>query len=125
MARVRRIDTPAELAVRSALHSVGVRFRVRNSDLPGKPDLANRKRGWVIFVHGCFWHRHRGCPRATIPVHNRPLWERKFARNVARDRRVRRALNRLGFRCFTVWECDALRHTDQVVRRLLVGIAAI
>jgi DNA mismatch endonuclease (patch repair protein) len=108
MAGVRQKDTAAELAVRRALTAIGLRYRVRNRDLPGTPDVANRARRWVIFVHGCFWHRHAGCTRTTTPQRNRQFWEQKFAANVARDRRAVASLRRRGFRVLVVWECQTL-----------------
>lgn len=105
MAGVRRIGTTPELAVRDALRGLGVRFTTDNADLPGSPDLANRRRHFAVFVHGCFWHRHANCRRTTTPSHNREFWSAKFEANVRRDRRVTRSLRRLGFRVIVVWEC--------------------
>src|SRR5213594_720187 len=96
LARIRQKDTAAEQAVRRVLHELGLRFRVRNRDLPGAPDAANRARRWAVFVHGCFWHAHAGCYRATVPKRNREFWVAKFADNRARDRRVTRELRRRG-----------------------------
>lgn len=105
MARVRRAGTTPELSVREALRQLGVRFTTENSDLPGSPDLANRRRRFAVFVHGCFWHRHAGCSRTTMPSRNRAFWSAKFEANVSRDRRAVRALRRLGYRVVVVWEC--------------------
>jgi len=96
---------------------MGVRFRVSNRDLPGSPDIANRRRRWAIFVHGCFWHSHRGCVRATVPKRNRAFWVAKFAANRARDARVVRELQGRGYRTLVIWECDA-RRSQLVERRL-------
>jgi DNA mismatch endonuclease (patch repair protein) len=106
LGRIRQSGTAAELAVRRVIHQLGHRFRVNNRDLPGSPDIANRKRRWAIFVHGCFWHRHIGCSRATTPKRNREFWEAKFEANVARDRRVASELRELGFKTITIWECE-------------------
>jgi DNA mismatch endonuclease, patch repair protein len=106
MAGVRQKDTAAELAVRRELTTLGHRYRVRNRDLPGSPDIANRARRWIVFVHGCFWHRHQGCTRTTTPTRNRRFWEQKFVANIARDRRAVRALKRRGYRVLVVWECQ-------------------
>jgi len=106
MGRVRQRDTLPELAVRRAVRELGIRFRVQNRDLPGSPDLANRRRRFAVLVHGCFWHRHRGCCAATTPKRNRAFWEQKFAANQARDRRVVRQLRLLGFRVMVIWECE-------------------
>ncbi len=83
---------------------MGYRKNVRA--LRGSPDFANRSRYWAVFVHGCFWHQHPGCPRATIPTRNRAFWEAKFAANRDRDARATSALRRKGFRVVTVWECQ-------------------
>jgi DNA mismatch endonuclease (patch repair protein) len=92
--------------------------------LPGSPDLANRTRRWAIFVHGCFWHRHTGCIRTTTPKRNRPFWTAKFEANCARDRRVRAALRRLGFRTLVIWECQAERE-EFALRRLRAWLRAL
>lgn len=107
LGRIRQKNTAAELLVRRAAYARGLRFRVRNPDLPGRPDLANRSACWAVFVHGCFWHRHKGCRRATTPKRNRPFWLAKFRANVARDRRVAKELERLGYVVVTIWECEA------------------
>jgi DNA mismatch endonuclease (patch repair protein) len=108
MRAVRSRDTGPELAVRRMLHSVGYRFRLDTRDLPGRPDLAFRRRRKAIFVHGCFWHGH-DCKRGRrTPARNAAYWSAKIARNVARDEEVRRALCALGWESAVVWEC-ALR----------------
>ena len=114
---IRRENTAAEQRVRQAAYALGLRFRLRNRDLFGSPDLANRSKRWALFVHGCFWHHHAGCRRATVPKRNRRFWQAKFASNRARDRRVVRQLRRAGFFVATVWECQSERAT--VVRRRL------
>lgn len=106
LGRVRQKDTAPELAVRRIANGMGMRYRLRNRDLPGSPDLANRSQGWAIFVHGCFWHRHSGCLRATTPKRNRAFWQAKFGANRARDQRVRSELRKMGFRTVVVWECE-------------------
>jgi DNA mismatch endonuclease, patch repair protein len=117
LSRVRQRDTDAELLTRSIAHSVGLRYRTRNRDLPGSPDLANRKGRWAVFVHGCYWHAHRGCSRATLPKRNRAFWEAKFAANRARDARALADLARRGYRTVVVWECE-LVDVDEVRQRL-------
>lgn len=119
LGRVRQRGTAPELAVRRLLHCLGFRFRVRNNDLPGSPDVANRSAGWALFVHGCFWHSHNGCGRATVPKRNRAFWEAKFDANRARDKRAVDALRRLGFRVLTVWECEVNSGADALARRLV------
>ena len=106
MARIRSTNTTPELRVRSAIHAFGIRFRKHAVDLPGKPDLANRRRRWVIFVHGCFWHSHEGCRLASRPKSNAAYWEPKLKGNMERDRQKLLDLERLGYRVFIIWECD-------------------
>ena len=106
LGRIRQKDTAAEQAVRCILHRLGLRFRIRNRDLPGAPDAANRCRRWALFVHGCFWHAHTGCYRATVPKRNREFWLTKFEANRARDARAVAGLRRRGYRPLIVWECE-------------------
>src|SRR5688500_542986 len=89
LGRIRQADTAPEQTVRRALWALGLRFRRANRDLPGSPDIANRTAHWAVFVHGCFWHAHTGCSKATVPKRNRQFWLEKFAANRARDARVR------------------------------------
>ena len=117
LARIRQQDTSAEWQVRRVVSALGHRYRVRNRDLAGSPDLANRARRWAIFVHGCFWHRHSHCPRATTPKRNRAFWQAKFEVNAARDRRVLRALRCEGWRVAVVWECQ-IDAPERLVRKL-------
>jgi DNA mismatch endonuclease, patch repair protein len=106
MARVRRTGTAPEVQVRRYLSSLGIRYRTRNRDLPGAPDLANRSKKWALFVHGCFWHQHENCKSATIPKTNQSFWRAKFAANGIRDARARQLLANMGFSVETVWECQ-------------------
>jgi len=102
------------------MHALGFRFRLHSKGLPGKPDIVLPRYKTVIFVHGCFWHRHRGCKVATTPKTNTEFWVEKFDRNVVRDERTREQLEGLGWRVIVVWECE-LRSANQVagaVRRV-------
>lgn len=107
MAKIKATNTKPEVFVRSALHRAGFRFRLYTKGLPGRPDVVLPKHGVVVFVHGCFWHRH-GCSLSSESATRRKFWREKFERNVARDARNARALRRLGWRVLTIWEC-ALR----------------
>lgn len=98
MRRVRRAGTTPELIVRRIFWNGGVRFRCGARDLPGTPDLANRRRRWAIFVHGCFWHLHPACKAATVPKRNRRFWSQKLAANRRRDAAKMRALASVGYR---------------------------
>lgn len=106
MSRIRGKDTQPELALRKALHRQGFRYRLHDAGLPGKPDLVLPRYKTVVFVHGCFWHRHEGCSIATTPKSNTQFWTDKFERNVARDIRSQALLEELGWRVFVVWECE-------------------
>lgn len=117
MAGVRQKDTKPELIVRQILHGLGHRYRVRNGDLAGSPDIANRRHRWAVFVHGCYWHRH-GCKATTTPRRNRAFWEAKFQRNVERDEDRIRRLKSDGYRVVVVWECETKRDLDGLRRRL-------
>lgn len=117
LARQKQAGTAPELAVRAMVRELGARYRTKNRDLPGSPDLANRRRRWAIFVHGCYWHGHLGCDRATLPKRNRGFWRAKFAANRARDSRKAAELRALGFRVITTWECD-LKHMKRLQARL-------
>lgn len=117
MSRIRGKDTKPELVVRSLLHRMGYRFRLHRRDLPGSPDIVLPRLGVVVFVHGCFWHRHPRCKGATSPKSNTNFWQNKFAANVERDKRNRRDLRRLGWKVMVVWECD-LKKPERLQPRL-------
>ncbi len=122
MARIRGKDTKPELIVRSLLHRAGVRFSLRRKDLPGKPDIVLPKSGAVVFVHGCFWHRHKGCKVATIPKTRTDFWQAKFAANVARDKRNQRDLKKAGWKVIVLWECQVMRDPFAAVTKVLKTI---
>lgn len=107
MSAVRNKNTGPEMIVRKAAHRCGLRFRLHDVRLPGRPDLVLRKRKTVIFVNGCFWHRHSGCKRTTTPTSNIEFWTTKFESNVMRDNRNYGELHLLGWNVIIVWECEA------------------
>ncbi|MBT0651952.1 very short patch repair endonuclease [Geomobilimonas luticola] len=117
MSRIRGRDTAPELRVRSALHRAGLRFRLHRRDLPGTPDIVLPRFKTVIFVHGCFWHRHEGCKYAYMPKSRIEFWVEKFSKNVERDRRKILQLQQAGWNVEIIWECET---TDTVTlsRRL-------
>lgn len=129
MARVRQRGTAAELAVARVLREIGCAYRLNVRALPGAPDFANQRRRWAIFVHGCYWHQHKGCVKATVPTRNRAFWLAKFEANRLRDARAVRALRGRGFRVHIIWECQtgdasSLRHklmhlSDATCRKLV------
>jgi DNA mismatch endonuclease, patch repair protein len=106
MASVRQKGSRPEMIVRKLVHRMGYRYRLHRRDLPGSPDLVFPRLKKVVFVHGCFWHRHEGCSRASNPKTRSSFWGDKFARNVERDAQVETALRRAGWRVLVVWECD-------------------
>lgn len=121
MSRVGSRNTKPELIARSLLHSLGYRFTVngpRNRKLPGKPDIVLPKYRTVVFVHGCFWHRHPNCKIATTPKSNQDYWLPKFRRNVERDRQNQKALQKAGWNVLVIWECE-LKDLDTVAARLI------
>lgn len=117
MRQVKGRDTSPEKIVRSLLHRMGYRFRLQRDDLPGKPDIVLPRFKTVVFVNGCFWHRHSGCKRATTPATNVDYWQTKFARNVARDARNQAELEKMGWRVVIVWECE-LKDKTTLEKRL-------
>lgn len=106
MAAVRKENTAPEIAIRKALHRLGLRFRLHVKSLPGTPDIVFPKYHAVVFVHGCFWHRHNECKLATTPKSNRQFWENKFEKNISRDIAKTKILESLGWRVFVVWQCE-------------------
>lgn len=106
MSRVSGKHTGPEIRTRKAAHALGLRFRLHRNDLPGTPDLVFPKRRVVLFVHGCFWHRHPGCPKASMPGTRPEYWGEKFNANVTRDRRVGEMLKAAGWHVAIVWECE-------------------
>jgi DNA mismatch endonuclease (patch repair protein) len=117
MSRIRGRDTSPERAVRSILHRLGYRFRLHSRKLPGRPDVVLPRYKTVVFVHGCFWHRHSGCPFAYTPKSRIEFWSQKFAANVERDRLASKQLRALGWRVLVVWECE-LRDARALSQRL-------
>src|SRR5262249_43317282 len=106
MAAVRPVHTTPEKVIRKILTAMKVRYRLHGYRLPGRPDIVIPRLRKVIFVHGCFWHRHARCPKATTPVRNAALWKAKFRATVARDRRNVARLTEQGWKHLVVWECQ-------------------
>jgi len=126
MARIRSRDTKPEIATRSGVHALGIRFRKHAASLPGKPDLANCKKRWAIFVHGCFWHSHAECQLASNPKTNKGYWSAKLQLNQERDREKLAALRDLGFRVLVIWECDARNEKRLlgILKRFFLGLSS-
>lgn len=119
MAGIRGTDTNPELLLRRALHRQGFRYRLHDRRLPGRPDLVLPRHKAVIFVHGCFWHRHEGCHWCTTPASNVDFWDAKFASNVERDRRHEHLLREAEWRVAKVWECALRQEPSRTVAELI------
>jgi DNA mismatch endonuclease, patch repair protein len=123
MSRIRGKDTVPEMRVRRYLHSRGLRYRLHVKDLPGKPDIVFSRYRTVVFVHGCFWHQHPGCPYAVMPTSNTEFWKSKLEGNVRRDQRHSSALRAAGWRVLTVWECEVrnIERLESLAREIEAG----
>ena len=106
MSRIRSKNTRPEITVRSRLHRAGYRFRLHVKDLPGKPDIVLPKYNSVIFVNGCFWHRHQGCRYAYKPKTRVKFWSQKFNQNVKRQEKVQKQLKEMKWKILIIWECE-------------------
>ena len=124
MSRIRSTNTSIEVLVRKYLFKKGFRYRKNVTSLPGKPDIVLPKYKTVIFVHGCFWHRHEGCKFATTPSSNADYWQEKFSRNIENDKKHIKELNAQGWRVITVWECEIKKHFDETMDRITKEIKA-
>jgi DNA mismatch endonuclease, patch repair protein len=105
MRLIRGHDTKPELVVRSVIHRLGFRFRLHTAELPGRPDIVLSRLKKVVFVHGCFWHQHPGCPRASLPKTRTLWWKNKLTRNFQRDIENQKCLRRQGWRVLVIWQC--------------------
>ena len=117
MSRVRGKDTKPEMKLRRLVHGMGFRYRLHDARLPGSPDMVFSSRRAVIFMHGCFWHRHEDCALARMPKSRVSFWREKLEANRLRDRRNQLKLNEMGWRVLVVWECQ-LAHADLTARRV-------
>ena len=118
MRAVPQSDTSPELRLRSALHCLGLRYRLHVQSLPGSPDIVFAAPRVAVFAHGCYWHRHPGCKLATTPKSNAVFWQEKFRDNVARDHRAVEGLEDDGWAVAVVWQCEVLASADEVARRI-------
>ncbi len=118
MPRIKGKNTKPELLLRSMLHKAGYRFRLHRTDLPGKPDIVLPKYRTVIFVNGCYWHRHENCPNATTPKTRTEFWEAKFKDTVERDKRNIAKLEATGWRVNVIWECELKNKPEQMVAKV-------
>ncbi len=123
MSGIKGQDTSPEIAVRRYLHAAGLRFLLHDKRLPGRPDIVLPKFRTVVFVHGCFWHRHEGCLNATFPASRPEFWRTKFAANVQRDAANVQALRTSGWSVLTIWECHVREplELDKLFWRVVSG----
>jgi DNA mismatch endonuclease (patch repair protein) len=117
MSKIKGKDTKPEKVVRSLLHQMGYRFRLHRKDLPGNPDIVLPKHKKVIFVHGCFWHGHDGCPRAKRPSTNKKFWNEKLLKNIERDKKNQSDLPKLGWQLLVVWQCQ-IKDLDNLIGKI-------
>ena len=120
MSNVPQRNTSPERIVRSFLHQLGCRFRLHRRDLPGSPDIVLPKHRIAVFVHGCFWHQHRGCRKARRPTSNTGYWNQKLDENILRDKRQIRELKKLGWQVIVVWQCET-QNIKQLSRKLAIS----
>ena len=121
MSAIKSKNTKPEIAVRKVLHSMGYRFRLHGKDLPGSPDIVLPKYKTVIFVHGCFWHRHENCKYASTPKTREEFWESKFKENVIRDKSNQKKLSAIGWKIIIVWECE-IKDKNLLIKDRLKGL---
>ena len=119
MSAIKSKNTKPEIAVRKLLHSLGYRFRLHRKDLPGSPDIVLPKYKTVIFVHGCFWHRHENCKYASTPKTRKEFWEKKFRENINRDNLNQANLALKGWKIIIIWECQLKGDNKKLIRDLL------
>lgn len=118
MSHIPSKDTSIEIKVRKWLFHHGYRYRKNVKSLPGKPDVVLNSYKTVIFIHGCFWHRHPGCKDTTTPKTRTDFWNEKFERNVANDKKHQRELEKMGYHVIAVWECEITRQFDETMERV-------
>ena len=118
MSAIKSKNTKPEIKVRKILHSMGYRFRLHRKDLPGSPDIVLPKYKTIIFVHGCFWHRHENCKYASTPKTRPAFWESKFNENIKRDRTNQNNLIKLGWKVLVIWECELKNTNISNIRKL-------
>ena len=118
MSAIKSKNTKPEIAVRKVLHSMGYRFRLHGKDLPGSPDIVLPKYRTVIFVHGCFWHRHKDCKYATTPKTRQDFWNKKFTTNIERDLEIHEKIKNLNWRSVVIWECET-KHMENLRDKII------
>ena len=125
MAAIRSEHTQPEHTIRRALYRAGYRYRCNYPHLPGKPDMIFPGRSKIIFIHGCFWHRHRCKKGRSTPLNRKRFWEAKFHRNIERDRQACKQLHHLGWRVLIIWECQINRQPEKAIQRAILFLQNI
>ena len=125
MSQIKGSNTKPELIVRSFLHKSGLRFRINDKNLPGKPDIVLKKYQTVIFVDGCFWHRHKGCKYAYNPKSREDFWQKKFKDNIERDNKINNLYARLPWRLIRIWECEINENKLNDIAKSIFSIGMI
>jgi DNA mismatch endonuclease (patch repair protein) len=118
MSKIRSKDTLPEIRIRKALWRMGYRYRLHYKQLPGKPDIVITKQKIVIFVHGCFWHRHENCIEASRPKTNSAYWETKINKNIERDKKHQEGIKQMGYKIFIIWECEVKKNIEENIKLL-------
>ena len=118
MSAIKSKNTKPEIAVRKLLHSLGYRFRLHRKDLPGSPDIVLPKYKTVIFVHGCFWHRHENCKYASTPKTRQEFWNKKFKKNIERDLEIQETIKNIEWRSVVIWECET-KNIDNLKEKII------
>ena len=124
MSRIKNKDTSIEIKVRKWLFAHGFRFRKNVKKLPGRPDVVLKKYNTVIFIHGCFWHRHESCKDATVPKTRVDFWTEKFQRNIDNDKKAIDELEHLGWNVVIIWQCEIERNLEETMRFVKANLIA-
>jgi len=118
MAAIKSKNTKPEIVVRKMLYALGYRFRLHRKDLPGSPDIVLPKYKTVIFVHGCFWHRHENCKYASTPKTRKEFWNKKFTTNIERDIQIQEKIKNIDWRSVVIWECET-KNIENLKERII------
>ena len=119
MGKIRGTNTKPEVILRSSLFKLGYRFRIHKKDLQGKPDIVLSKYRTIIFVHGCFWHFHKGCKEGRIPTSNSNYWKEKLERNITKDKMNIEALELAGWKVIVIWECEIEKYLELSLQKIV------
>jgi len=122
MSKIKAKNTKPEMILRSQLFRQGFRYRIHLKDLPGRPDIVLPKYKTVIFVHGCFWHYHKGCKEGRIPSSNSSFWKEKLYKNIVNDEKHKIECETLGWKVITIWECEIENSLKETIEKLILNL---